>query len=351
MDLIKQINRYKKIIDGDLEKLKEKYFHLFNQYSPKSVEYLNQFVDFAKRGKSVRGALVFITDKLFPNKKIKKEDLKKLALAFEVIHSSLLIHDDIMDNDTLRRGQPTIHIFFNQKYKDFIKENNNNFFGISIALSLGDIGFFIAFDILNRLNINPKIKNFLSHELIKTGLAQIDDVFFSQTKIEPKLDDILNIYKGKTSRYTFVLPVLTILKIKNISSKKQKIIEEILQDLGIIFQITDDLIGLFSDETGKDKGSDIREDKKTILRYLIFKNKNTPPAIKKIFGQDKINEDKIQNVRVFINNSEIKTKIKNIIEELTNKIQSKMEKNKKLLPEKFIVLVNNFIDYLITRKK
>ena len=351
MDLIRKINRYKKIIDDDLEKLKEKYFYLFNQYHPKSVEYLNQFVDFAKRGKSVRGALVFITDKIFSDEKIKNEDLKKLALTFEIVHSSLLIHDDIMDNDRLRRGQPTIHIFFNQKYKDFIKKNNNNSFGTSIALSLGDIGFFIAFDILSSLNINPKIKNFLSHELIKTGLAQINDVFFSQTKIEPKLDDILNIYKGKTSRYTFVLPVLTILKIKNIKAEKQKIIEEILEDLGIIFQITDDLIGLFSDETGKDKGSDIREDKKTIIRYLVFQNKNTPAAVKKIFGQDKITEDEIQEVRTFINNSEIKTKIKNIIEELTNKIQNKMEKNKKLLPEKFIVLVKDFIDYLITRKK
>jgi len=351
MDLIKQINLHKKIIDGDLERLKEKYFQLFNQYHPKSAEYLNRFVDFAKRGKSVRGALVFITDKLFENQKIEKQTLKKLALVFEVIHSSLLIHDDIMDNDSLRRGQPTIHIFFKQKYKDFIKENNNNSFGTSIALSLGDIGFFIAFDILSSTKINPKIKNFIARELIKTGLAQIDDVFFSQTKIEPKLGDILNIYKGKTSRYTFVLPVLTILKIKNIKSKKQKIIEEILEDLGIIFQITDDLIGLFSDKTGKDKESDIREDKKTIIRYLLFKNKSTPPAIKKIFGKDKISKDEIKDLKYFINHSNVKKEIKNIIKEIKNKIQDKMEKNKKLLPEKFIILVNNFVDYLISRKK
>lgn len=350
MDLIKEINHFKKIIDCDLEKLKEKYFHLFTQYNPKSAFYLNQFVDFAKRGKSVRGALVFITDKLFKNQKIEKQTLKKLALVFEIIHSSLLIHDDIMDNDTLRRGQPTIHVFFNQKYENFLKKKNNDL-GKSIALSLGDIGFFIAFDILSSININPKIKSFLSCEFLKTGLAQIDDVFFSQTKIEPEINDILNIYKGKTSRYTFVLPIITVLKIKNLDSQKQKIIEAILEDLGIIFQITDDLIGIFSDETGKDKASDIREDKKTIIRYLLFKNKSTPPAIKKIFGKDKISKDEIKDLKYFINHSNVKKEIKNIIEEIKNKIQDRMKKNKKLLPEKFIILVNNFVDYLIYRKK
>ena len=350
MDLIKEINRYKKIIDCDLEKLKEKYFNLFKQYKKDSPKYLNQFIDFAKRGKGVRGTLVFLTEKLFEKPKIEKETLKKLALVFEVIHSSLLIHDDIMDNDSLRRGQPTIHVFFNQRYEEFLKEKNDNL-GKSIALSLGDIGFFIAFDILSSININPTIKNFLAQELIKTGLAQIDDVFFSQTKIEPEIDDIFAIYKGKTSRYTFVLPILTILKIKNINLQKQKIIEEILEDLGIIFQISDDLIGIFSEESGKDKGSDIREDKKTIIRYLLFKDKKTPTNIKKIFGKDKISEDEIENLKSFINQYDIKKEIENIIEEIKNKVQSKMEKNKKILPEKFIPLVNNFINYLITRKK
>jgi len=350
MDLIKEINRYKKIIDCDLEKLKEKYFNLFKQYKKDSPKYLNQFIDFAKRGKGVRGALVFLTEKLFEKPKIEKETLKKLALVFEAIHSSLLIHDDIMDNDSLRRGQPTIHVFFNQKYEKFIKEKNDNL-GKSIALSLGDIGFFIAFDILNSININPTIKNFLAQELIKTGLAQIDDVFFSQTKIEPEMDDIFAIYKGKTSRYTFVLPILTILKIKNIDLQKQKIIEEILEDLGIIFQISDDLIGIFSEESGKDKGSDIREDKKTIIRYLLFKDKKTPTNIKKIFGKDKISEDEMENLKSFINQYDIKKEIENIIEEIKNKIQEKMKKNKQLLPDKFIALVNDFIDYLITRRK
>jgi len=350
MDLIKEINQYKKIIDYDLERLKKNYFILFKNYNLKSPQYLNQFIDFAKRGKGVRGALVFITEKLFKKPKIEQETLKKLALVFEVIHSSLLIHDDIMDNDIFRRGKQTIHTFFNQKYEKLLKEKNDNL-GKSLALSLGDIGFFIAFEILNTININPIIKNFLSHELIKTGLAQIDDVLFSQTKIEPKLDDILNIYKGKTSRYTFVLPILTILKIKDINDKKQKVIEEILEDLGIIFQITDDLIGIFSKETGKDEGSDIREDKKTIIRYFIFKNKNTPQSIKHLFGQEKITKKEIVKFESFIRQSKIVNEVETIISKIKNRIKNKMKKNKEILPEKFIILVNNFIDYLITRKK
>jgi len=350
MDLIKEINQYKKIIDYELERLKKNYFILFKNYNLKSPQYLNQFIDFAKRGKSLRGALVFITDKVFFNQKTEKKTLRQLALVFEVIHSSLLIHDDIMDNDSFRRGKPTIHSFFNKKYEKLVKEKNDNL-GKSLALSLGDIGFFIAFDILNKINIDPSIKTFLSQQIIKTGLAQIDDVLFSQTKIEPKLDDILNIYKGKTSHYTFVLPVLTILKMKNLTTQKQEIIEEILEDLGIIFQITDDLIGIFSKETGKDEGSDIREDKKTIIRYFIFKNKNTPESIKHLFGQKKITKKEIVKFESFIRQSKIINEVETIISKIKDRIKNKMKKNKEILPEKFIILVNNFIDYLITREK
>ena len=350
MDLIKEIDHYKKIIDQELEKLKERYLSLFKNYNQKSSCYLNQFIDFAKRGKGVRGALVFITNNVFFDQKIEEEKLKKLALVFEIVHSSLLIHDDIMDNDTLRRGKPTIHAFFNKRYEKFLKEKNDNL-GKSLALSLGDIGFFIAFDILNSIDINQSVKSFLSQELIKTGLAQIDDVLFSQTIIEPEIKEILNIYKGKTSRYTFVLPVLTVLKIKNLDNQKQKIIEAILEDLGIIFQITDDLIGIFSKETGKDQASDIRENKKTIIRYFIFKSKNTPQSIKNLFGQEKITKSEIDKLESFIKQSEVIKKVEKIIIQIKNRIEEKIKKNKNILPDKFIILVSNFIDYLITRKR
>jgi hypothetical protein len=59
----------------------------------------------------------------------------------------------------------------------------------------------------------------------------------------------------------------------------------------------------------------------------------------------------MENLKSFINQSNVKKEIENIIEEIKNKIQKKMKKNKQLLPDKFIALVNDFIDYLITRRK
>jgi hypothetical protein len=65
MDLIKEINRYKKIIDCDLEKLKKEYLNLFKQYKKDSPQYLNQFIDFAKRGKECQRRFGFYHRKNF----------------------------------------------------------------------------------------------------------------------------------------------------------------------------------------------------------------------------------------------------------------------------------------------
>ncbi|MCX7956233.1 MAG: polyprenyl synthetase family protein [Patescibacteria group bacterium] len=349
MVLIEKINKYK----NKIFKFIEKEINIFNSdfldYSFEKNELFENYKNFILRGKGIRGSLVFLTNNLFKGKKINRKNFYYLASFFELIHSTLLIHDDIMDDDTLRRGEKTINFYYQEKYQKISQESKN--LGNNLAINIGDIGFFISFYFLSKLNIDKKTKNyliyFLTKEYIKVALAQTDDVVYSSTNYEPKEEEIKKIYLYKTSRYTFVLPIIsTLILIKNKNYKNKNLIK-ILENLGLIFQITDDLIGFLSDETGKTIGSDIKENKKTIIYFYL--KKEIKNDFKKIFGKKNVKSEEINRIRFFYLNS----KTKRIIEEKIDQLKIEVEKIllKEKFPKKFNQFILEIIKYLIERKK
>lgn len=351
MDLIKKIEKLKKEIFKFIEdSLNKNYKKIFFEYGNEKLEVFELYKKFIKKGKGIRGGLVFLADEIFSGKKILKENLFYLGSFFEIIHSSLLIHDDFMDQDKTRRGSKTINYFFEEKFSE--RSKNQNHLGNSIAVNIGDIGFFIGFDLINKLKLNNNLKkeiiNFLIKDYIKVALGQIDDVLFSQTSLEPEKSVIKKIYLYKTARYTFVLPVISTLILKKNQLAYNKNLIKILENLGIIFQITDDVIGFLSDETEKDIGSDIRENKKTLIRYYLF-NELKDNNLKNIFGKENLKNEEILKIRNFYQQSNSKIKIEKIIERL--KIETKKFIEKEIFPVNFKHLVTDFLDFLTSRKK
>ncbi|MFN4212791.1 MAG: polyprenyl synthetase family protein [Microgenomates group bacterium] len=348
MDLIKKINFYRNLFLPKINLELNNYSSIFYDYSSEKKEIIDLLKKLVIKGKGIRGSLVYIINEIL-NLKIKEKNLFYLAAFFEIIHSSLLIHDDIMDNDTSRRGGKTIHFYYQEKFKEI---KTDDLVGKNFAINIGDIGFFIGFDFFNKVKLEKNKKSqllsFIIKEYIQVALAQIDDVFFSQTKNEPKIDEILKIYLYKTARYTFALPILTVIFIKDHQYFGNKNFLSILEKLGIIFQISDDLIGFLSDETGKDLGSDIRENKKTLIRYFLTKElKNN--QLKNLFGKKNIDKNEIKKLRDFFEVSKTKRKINKIINHYRNEIIIDLKKNN--YPQKFKNLILEFIEYLISRKK
>ncbi|GIW62608.1 MAG: hypothetical protein KatS3mg090_0434 [Patescibacteria group bacterium] len=256
-----------------IEQYLAEYKDIFVDYSSSKREFLILYKDFVQRGKGVRGASVFLTDKIFKHEKLSKTNLYYLAAFFELMHSNLLIHDDFMYEYRLTRNAKTINFYFESKFKKELKKLQH--LGNSLAVNLGDTGFFLVFDFFNRIKTSHTWKkklfyNFTS-EYTKLSLAQADDVFFGQTNIEPNHETIKRVYLHKTARYTFVLPVISTLYLRNNYFYKDQLLIRILENLGVLFQITDDLIGFLSDQTGKDKGLDIRVSNKTIVRYFLIR--------------------------------------------------------------------------------
>jgi geranylgeranyl diphosphate synthase type I len=260
--------------------------------------------EFIPSGKMIRGALTLFSYEMFGGKEI--NNMLPVAAAIECIHAGLLIHDDIMDNDLKRRGKPTI---FAQYQRDVQHKSNNPLgYGQGMGICSGDFAFFLGYELLGKSQFETKL---LSQELQKVIFGQMQDFYFGQSVAEPTLEEIFSIYRNKTARYTFSLPFLlgavATKQDDHILSQLSKLGEKI----GLIFQIKDDEIGLFGHEnkTGKPVGSDIRENKKTLIRYYLYSLSNQE--------QKKILDSKnIKAIITLAKKLKVEEKIKNHINSL-----------------------------------
>jgi len=229
--------------------------------------------DYTLRGGKRLRALLIVAGYWSAGCSLKEIDgVLDLGTAIELLQSYLLIHDDIMDKDELRRGGPTAHIAFTKKcveqgWRECLH------YGISQAITLGDFLEACAIGLL----VTPRLPNHVVRELVKTysrGLRKVAygqflDVILSQLPLaEISEKDVLLVYKLKTSSYTIELP----LHLGALACVGDHV--EILDDLsryaipaGIAFQIRDDIIGLYGSPqvTGKPAGSDVKGKKKTLL--------------------------------------------------------------------------------------
>ena len=213
-------------------------------------------------GKKIRSKILLDIGTIF---KIEYKTLIAIGAAVECIHAYSLIHDDLpcMDNDKLRRGKPSTHV----KY------------GESTAVLAGNSLLTMAFEILtsSNLKINQKIKVDLVQKLSESaghlGIAggQYLDLSFEKKKISK--NKIIDMEIKKTGKlFSFCCAVPAIIKKKN--SKDIRFFENIGANIGLLFQIADDLIDFrgSSKDAGKITGKDKKKGKATLISLLGYQN-------------------------------------------------------------------------------
>ena len=212
-------------------------------------------------GKKIRSTIILNTSKIF---NIKSNQIINLCAAVECIHSYSLIHDDLpcMDNDRLRRGKPSTHIKF----------------GESTAILAGNTLLTLAFEIIadKKFNIDTKVKLNLIKKLSEcaghVGIAggQFLDLNYEKRKIDFK--KIINMQKKKTGKL-FEFCCLAPAIIAKKSLKTQKEMSVIGEELGLLFQIADDLLDIkgYKKNTGKPVKKDKKKGKSTLIKLLGYK--------------------------------------------------------------------------------
>ena len=213
-------------------------------------------------GKKIRSKILIDIGSLF---KINYRSLIIIGSAVECIHAYSLIHDDLpcMDNDPIRRGKPSTHIKF----------------GESTAVLAGNSLLTMAYEILSHkdLNISEKTKvdliNKISESSGHLGIAggQYLDLSFEHKKISKKRIVEMEIKKtGKLFSFCCVAPLI----IKKRNKKEIKKFENIGADIGLLFQVADDLIDDKGNllDAGKKTGKDKIKGKATLISLLGHKN-------------------------------------------------------------------------------
>ena len=213
-------------------------------------------------GKKIRSKILMDIGSLF---NLRYKLLIIVGSAVECIHAYSLIHDDLpcMDNDTIRRGKPSTHIKF----------------GESTAVLAGNSLLTMAFEILSHksFNVSEKIKINLINKISECsghfGIAggQYLDLSFEHKKVSKKKIIEMEIKKtGKLFSFCCVAPLI----LKKKKEKEIKNFENIGADIGLLFQIADDLIDYKGSMSiaGKKTGKDKKKGKATLISLLGYKN-------------------------------------------------------------------------------
>jgi geranylgeranyl diphosphate synthase type I len=263
------------------------------------------------------------------------------------------MHDDIMDKDVTRRGSPTIH---KQYEKDLEKLGAADpyHFGISMGIDMGDLGSYLAMEVLLEAKIpaERKIKaaGYLSRLLQRVAYGQALDVLYEKKKKVTEAD-VMEVHLQKTSVYTIGGPLKVGALLGGLTGARIDAIEKFGEPVGIAFQLRDDELGLYSDEgtLGKPIGGDIREGKNTILKIK---------AIELAKGEDK------KFLTWAYGNKDIKPKDVEKVKEITIRCgalkysqdlsKNLVEKGKKFIPritkdDKMRDLLSKAADFVITR--
>ena len=232
-------------------------------------------------GKRIRPVLTLMAAELFGTN---ADKVKDAAIAIELFHNFTLLHDDIMDQDPIRRGLNAVHI----EYDD------------ATAINAGDAMLAVGFEILADSNeISPENLKFLVQsigEMVRRVAEGQQEDFDFETRDYVSEDEYIAMIAGKTSAM-FETCAETGAKLAGADAKTVENMANWGLKLGLCFQLMDDLIDITGDtETlGKPAGSDVVQGKKTLIAIHALDSNNELPAFKKVYGKGECSDDDLES--------------------------------------------------------
>lgn len=303
-------------------------------------------------GKLLRGSLCLAAYQLCGGKNTALA--MPLAAALELMQTALLIHDDIIDNDSMRRGRPSMMAQY-QKIALQLEYQEPALTGRNLALCVGDIAFFLGFKAIaqleNNVSTHQMVLTEFAREYAVVGLGEMQDVALSRDSSEVTQAEIIEVYRIKTARYTFSLPLLMAARFCQCDDVLTQQLVQLGEKIGLIFQIKDDELGLFGTEAeiGKPATSDAREGKKTL--YYLFTLQASQGAARtrfeQLYGDPQLDPVGLEELRDIVEQSGSKAQVDSVIKRLEKETQTLIAD----LPPVWQEFATSFLKYNILRKK
>ena len=299
----------------------------FLQYFYKKIE------DFLfSGGKRIRPVMMITAFSAVDSKR-KIEDAVRTSLSLELIHNASLIHDDIMDNADTRRGKQAFHKIFHdyaeKNHSDAIMDYDN--YGESMGILGGDYVYNLAYRAIHNDGFSPDVTLRAAQEFNIGFLKIVQGVIFESDLMgrnNVTEEEYIEMIKGKTAalfeksaRLGAILAEGSVSQIENLGN--------FALNVGIAFQLVDDVIGTFGDpkKTGKPVDSDIKEGKKTILVIKSFENASVEQqsTLSRILGNSKATATDVEKIREIMRQTGALSYAQKLAEELFQLSKSFLE--------------------------
>jgi geranylgeranyl diphosphate synthase type I len=225
-----------------------------------------------RRGKRIRPLLFLATWEAFSGGRVDEaaehaQMLRNAALALELLHAFVLVHDDVIDKSSTRRGQPTLHRLIEER----LGVGDDGHLARSMALVLGDVLFARSLNLMLEATKTKscffKLEKLFLEVVRDTGLGELRDIQMAGENLTLfTLEDVERMYHLKTTRYTIELPLVAGYTLADGDFRHIGIFAEYSRRVGLAFQIMNDLRELQSPNGFEDEPEgDLVEEKKTWL--------------------------------------------------------------------------------------
>lgn len=340
--LTNELTMYKKIIDEAIDSGLTHVLTAGNDFPSFMDKYISAFQSFCAGGKRIRAYLVKLGYEMCTGSYDERIILP--SLSYEIFQTGVLIHDDIIDRSDTRRNMPSMHVAL-----------GNDHAAVSKAICIGDVGLFGAIDMILYSDFEPAlIKKAIAHQtkIFELTLAgELKDIELADCPAYT-LEDITEMYELKTSGYTIAGPLQLGAILGNASQNMLLVLEKIGMDMGVAFQIKDDMLGIFGKEDviGKSNLSDMQEGKKTVLtrHFLDTANDTQLRKFSEIYGKSGSGETDLLTLQILFR----ETKTYEYAEELCRQYSSKCEATIAAMDtdDKYKEILFDFLNYLCGRE-
>ena len=295
-----------------------------------------------------------------------------LALAFEIFQTGVLVHDDIIDNAGTRRGKITVHRRYEHRLN--VRETKMVAAGEkpgnlakSAAICVGDLGIYYANkQIVDNYAQNEHLAALIGYfddivlQTIRGELLDVvlpyeiqDDKYSPEEKKKLLEKSIWDIYYLKTAGYSVIGPLHLGMILGGADEKQMKSLDRVAEDIGIAYQIMDDILGVFADpeKLGKDVGSDITEFKQTILyMYVCTMKPEYEEELLQVYGKKRIIDAELDEVQRIFRESGALAYAQEMLGDCFERAEKRLARIKGMSKEDKAIL-RGFITYCKGRRK
>jgi geranylgeranyl diphosphate synthase type II len=255
----------------------------------------------AAGGKRLRPRLVLQTYSAFGGSDVGAA--AHVGAAFELLHTALIVHDDVIDRDFTRRGAPNV----SGRYRDDattagIPIPAAEHRGMSTAIIAGDLALTGAYRVMDYDGIPPALKErivrLLDDAVFASAAGELIDVDYSMSRDMPTVEQVVEMERLKTAVYTFETPLQAGAVLAGADEVHLPVLAAFGRHLGIAYQATDDLLGVFGDprQTGKSTLGDLREGKRTVP-IAFAATTDAWSGIRQFLGKPDLSGDEAGRVR------------------------------------------------------